>query len=235
MADSPLSAVTGAFGYSGRVIAEHLLRRGDRVLTLTNSPHRPNPFGDRIAVAPFDFDAPERLEATLRGVDILYNSYWIRFNHRRFKQADAVSNTKILFEAAKNAGVRRIVHTSIANPSNDSDLEYYRGKAALEKALKETHDCYAILRPAVFFGRDDILINNIAWMVRHLPVIGVFGDGRYRIRIHTSPKPERSPLCSGMSRFPRRNRQSRPVKERPGGGVPKRTAASDVNCAPGGA
>jgi NADH dehydrogenase len=41
---------------------------------------------------------------------------------------------------------------------------------------------YAILRPAVLFGREDVLINNIAWMLRHLPVFGVFGDGHYRLQ-----------------------------------------------------
>ena len=177
-----LHAVTGAFGYSGRVIAEKLLSQSKRVVTLTNSPHKPNPFGNRIEVAPFHFDAPEKLEESLREVDVLYNTYWIRFNHRRFGHEEAVRNSKILFAAAKNAGVRRIVHTSIANPCEDSDLEYYRGKAVLERALKETGISYAILRPTVLFGRQDILVNNIAWMVRHLPVIGVFGDGRYGIR-----------------------------------------------------
>jgi len=177
-----LHAVTGAFGYSGRVVAEKLLARGERVVTLTNSLHKPNPFGDSVRAIPFHFDDPERLEESLKGVDVLYNTYWIRFNHRRFCHAEAVANSKILFEAAKNAGVRRVVHTSIANPSEDSDLEYYRGKATLERALKGSGLSYSILRPTVLFGREDILINNIAWMVRHLPVVGVFGDGRYGIR-----------------------------------------------------
>ena len=182
MAARLLHAVTGVFGYSGRVIAEKLLTRGEKVITLTNSLHKPNPFGDSVRAIPFHFDEPERLEESLKGVDVLYNTYWIRFNHRRFGHAEAVTNSKILFEAAKKAGVRRVVHTSIANPSEDSDLEYYRGKAILERALKESGLSYAILRPTVLFGRDDILINNIAWMVRHLPVVGVFGNGKYGIR-----------------------------------------------------
>jgi uncharacterized protein YbjT (DUF2867 family) len=41
---------------------------------------------------------------------------------------------------------------------------------------------YAILRPTVIFGNEDILLNNIAWFVRHLPVFGIPGDGRYAIR-----------------------------------------------------
>ncbi len=120
--------------------------------------------------------------STCKAVTVLYNTYWVRFNHRLFKHADAVRNTLALFEAAKQAGVQRIVHVSITNPSEDSPLEYFRGKAILEKALIDSGISYAILRPAVLFGKEDILINNIAWVLRRLPVFGVFGDGHYRLQ-----------------------------------------------------
>jgi NADH dehydrogenase len=113
---------------------------------------------------------------------VLYNTYWVRFNHRLFTHAQAVGNTRALFEAAERAGVERVVHVSITNPSEASPLEYFRGKAVLERALRESGLSYAILRPAVLFGREDILINNIAWALRHLPVFGVFGDGQYRLQ-----------------------------------------------------
>jgi uncharacterized protein YbjT (DUF2867 family) len=182
MEDQETHAVTGAFGYTGKHIARRLLARGHRVITLTNSLRRKNPFGASIEAFPFNFDSPDKLVATLRGVEVLYNTYWVRFNHKTFTQADAVSNTLTMFDAAKNAGVRRIVHISITNPSEDSPLEYFRHKAKLESALKRTGIPYAILRPAIIFGDNDILINNIAWALRRFPVIGVFGDGQYRLQ-----------------------------------------------------
>ena len=182
MGQRTLHAVTGAYGYSGKYIAQRLLLAGQAVVTLTNSPSRPNPFGDRIQAFPFHFDRPDRLAEHLEGVSVLYNTYWVRFNHRLFKHADAVQNTRVLFEAAKQAGVERIVHVSITNPSEDSPLEYFRGKAALEKALIASGVSYAILRPAILFGKEDILVNNIAWALRRLPLLGVFGDGRYRLQ-----------------------------------------------------
>ncbi len=182
MADTTICAVTGAYGYSGKYIAQRLLREGQAVVTLTNSPSRINPFGESIKAFSFHFEQPDLLAEHLKGVSVLYNTYWVRFNHRLFQHADAVRNTLVLFEAAKRAGVERIVHVSIANPSEDSPLEYFRGKAALEKALIHSGVSYAILRPAVLFGREDILINNIAWTLRRLPVFGVFGDGRYRLQ-----------------------------------------------------
>lgn len=175
-------AVTGAFGYSGRYISRRLLKAGHEVITLTNSLHRQSPLSERIPAFPFHFDEPDRLEKSLQGIDVLVNTYWVRFNHRTFTHADAVRNTRILFAAARNAGVRRVVHVSITNPSTDSPLEYFRGKAELEAALAGSGLSYAILRPTVLFGKEDILINNIAWTLRHFPVFGLFGDGRYRLQ-----------------------------------------------------
>jgi len=182
MNESNKHAVTGAFGYSGKYITERLLAQGKAVITLTNSLHRTNPFGDRIRAYPFHFDDPEKLAETLRGVSVLYNTYWVRFNHRSFTHADAVRNTETLFRAAKLAGVTRVVHVSITNPSEDSPLEYFSGKARLERALVESGLSHAILRPTVLFGKEDILVNNIAWALRRFPVFGVFGDGLYKLQ-----------------------------------------------------
>jgi len=182
MTEPQIHAVTGAFGYSGKYIAQRLLEKGHRVITLTNSLHRENPFGKMVQAHPFNFDRSDKLSESLKGVSVLYNTYWVRFNHKLFTHADAVENTITMFSAAKKAGVERIVHISITNPSKNSPLEYFRGKALLEKALKKTGISYAILRPAVIFGKEDILINNIAWALRHFPVFGVFGDGKYRLQ-----------------------------------------------------
>lgn len=182
MNDKQIHAVTGAFGYSGKYIAHRLLDKGNKVITLTNSGNRTNPFGDKIQVFPFNFDNPEKLVQTLKGVSALYITYWVRFNHKMFTHGDAVRNTITLFEAAAKAGVDRIIYVSITNPSEDSHLEYFSGKGKLEKILKDSGISYAILRPAVLFGKEDILINNIAWALRRLPVFGVFGDGQYRLQ-----------------------------------------------------
>ena len=179
---SELHAVTGAFGYTGKYIAQRLLARGHHVITLTNSPHKPDPFHGQVRTYPFHWDQPDRLVATLRGVSVLYNTYWVRFNYKTFTFDQAVRNSRTLFEAARRAGVERIVHTSILNPSLDSPYGYYRGKAQVEEALKSTGISYAILRPGVIFGPEDILINNIAWALRRFPIIGVFGDGHYRLQ-----------------------------------------------------
>ncbi|HEY3417065.1 MAG TPA: NAD(P)H-binding protein [Armatimonadota bacterium] len=179
MPQSDLHVVTGAFGYSGRYIATRLLAAGMRVRTLTNSTHRENPFGDRVEAHPFHFDDHAQLVESLRGARVLYNTYWVRYNSRHFTHVEAVANSLKLFSAARDAGVGRVVHVSITNPAEDAPFEYFRGKALLEKALIASGLSYAILRPAVLFGGEDILINNIAWALRRLPVFSIFGRGDY--------------------------------------------------------
>lgn len=179
---SDLHLVTGAFGYTGRNIAPLLLQQGKRVCTLTGHPGRPNPFGEAVEVRPFHFDDPAALLESLRGATVLYNTYWVRFGYAGVSYAQAVANTKLLFAAAREAGVARVVHISITNPSLDSPLPYFRGKAELERALIDSGLSYAILRPTVLFGGGDILINNIAWLLRRSPVFGVFGSGKYQIQ-----------------------------------------------------
>ncbi len=175
-------ALTGAFSYTGKYATRLLLDRGYRVRTLTYHPDRKNPFGDRVHVFPYCFEDPDRLSQILRGASTLINTYWVRFPRGESTFESAVQNTRTLITAAKNAGVKRIVHVSIANPSADSPLGYYRGKAKLEQAVIDSGLSYTILRPTVIFGTEDILINNIAWFVRHFPVFGIPGNGRYRIR-----------------------------------------------------
>jgi uncharacterized protein YbjT (DUF2867 family) len=174
--------VTGAFSYTGKSVTRILLDRGHRIRTLTHHRSRPNPFGDRVQVFPYNFDSPDNLTESLAGASALINTYWVRFPHGNATFGSAIQNTCTLIEAAQNAGVRRIVHVSIANPSLDSPLGYYKGKAQLEEAVKSGGPSYAIVRPTVIFGAEDILINNIAWFIRHFPVFGIPGDGRYGIR-----------------------------------------------------
>jgi nucleoside-diphosphate-sugar epimerase len=179
--DTGLDVVTGAFGYSGRAIAAELQTRGRRVRTITGHPHG----GDNdapIEVRPLDFDDLPGMVASLRGATTLYNTYWVRFAHGSRDHRVAVENSRSLWQAARRAGIQRIVHVSITNPSVDSPYPYFQGKALVERALAETGVPYAILRPAIFFGGDGVLANNIAWLLRRLPVFAVGGDGGYRIR-----------------------------------------------------
>jgi uncharacterized protein YbjT (DUF2867 family) len=169
----PLDAVTGAFGYTGAHITRRLIAAGREVRTLTNHAKPNNAASQNIQVAPLNFDDRAALQRSLEGAQVLYNTYCIRFPHGNKTFEQAVENSRTLFQAAKAAGIQRIVHVSIANPSEDSPLGYYHGKALVERALIDCGVPYAILRPTVLFGTGDILINNIAWLLRHFPIFAV--------------------------------------------------------------
>ena len=179
--DTGLDVVTGAFSYSGRAIASAL----DRTRPAGADHHRTSGPGDRcgsVEVRPLDFDDQLGLVESLRGATTLYNTYWVRFARSRIDHDLAVANSRTLFQAARRAGVQRIVHVSITHPSVESPLPYFRGKALVERALAESEVSFAVLRPAILFGGDGVLLNNIAWLLRHLPVFAVGGRGDYRIR-----------------------------------------------------
>lgn len=170
---SGFDVVTGAFGYTGAAIARRLVARGRPVRTLTNHPDMDDPLARRIEIAALDFEDGEALQRALHGAEVLYNTYWVRFERGAQTFDGAVANSEKLFRAAAAAGVRRIVHTSITNPSPDSPLGYFSGKARVEKALHECGVPCTILRPAVIYGGRDILINNVAWFLRKFPVFAV--------------------------------------------------------------
>ena len=179
---TPTHVVTGASGYTGRYITRRLLDGGAEVRSLTGHPDRPSPFERRVETYPYRFDDPDKLASSLEGADTLFNTYWIRFARGELTHDRAVENLRTLFDAARVAGVRRVVHISITNATEDSPSPYFRGKALAERALRESALSYAILRPTLIFGREDILLNNIAWMLRRFPVHPIAGSGEYRVQ-----------------------------------------------------
>ena len=177
-----LSVVTGAFGYTGKYIAQRLLDRGETVRSLTRNPASFSPFGDRVERHPLDFDDSDQLARSLEGADTLYNTFWIRFSRGPVNHDLAVQNTMNLVDAAVRAGVRRIVHISITGASDDSSLPYFRGKGLVENYIRNSGLAHSIIRPTVIFGVEDILINNIAWFLRRFPVFPVAGGGEYSLQ-----------------------------------------------------
>lgn len=182
MSEPLTHTVTGATGYTGRYITRLILDQGHAVQTITGHPERSSPFGDRVAIHPFNFDRPDLLRETLAGTDTLFNTYWIRVSHGDRTHERCVEETRVLFDAARDAGVRRIVHVSITNPDPNSPLPYFRGKGQLEESLRSLGVSYAILRPTVLYSTEDILLNNIAWTLRKFPVVLLPGTGGYGIQ-----------------------------------------------------
>lgn len=181
-----IHTITGALGFTGKYIAKQLIEKGYTVRTLTNSPDRPNPFRGKLQIFPLDFKNENELINSLRGTDVFYITYWVRFPYKSrnlsFIYSEAEENTKKLFDAAKKAGVGKIVYVSISNPDENLPYEYFYRKARIEKYLMASGVPYAILRPCVIFGDEDILFNNIAWAIRKFPFFPVFNAKECKIQ-----------------------------------------------------
>jgi uncharacterized protein YbjT (DUF2867 family) len=177
-----MDVVTGSFGYIGKYITRELLASGHAVKTITTHPAKPNPFGEQVTASSYNFENPDKLTQYLAGCETLFNTYWVRFKYRQASFARALKNTQTLFDCARKAGVKKIVHISVTNPSDTDPLPYYQGKARQEQMLRELGVDYTIVRPALVFGKEDILVNNIAWTIRKFPFVPIFGSGMYRVQ-----------------------------------------------------
>ena len=170
--------ITGASGFIGGAVAARLVGRAE-VRGLTSHPSK-NRFGDRVRSFAYDFDDSRRMAPAFDGVDTFVNSYYVRFNYGGLTFENAVERSRALIAQAKSAGVRRIVHVSVSNASEASDLPYYSNKGRIERIVAESGVDYTILRPALVVGAGDILVNNIAYFLRRVPLFTIFGDGSYR-------------------------------------------------------
>jgi len=173
------AVVTGAFSFLGAAVAKELLRRGFSVSTLTN--RRPPVGAPEIPATPLLFE-PDHLTRALRGADVLVNTYWIRLPRSGRTFETAVEDSRVLIDAARAAGVGRIVHVSVTNASPDSRLGYYRGKAEVDGLVRASGLSHAIVRPTLIVGPADVLTSNIAWFLRRFPLFPVPDGGAYRLQ-----------------------------------------------------
>ncbi|MEW5818578.1 MAG: NmrA family NAD(P)-binding protein [Cyanobacteriota bacterium] len=173
--------VTGAFGYTGRYIARELINRNIKVITLSNALNRPDYFNGSVKKIEFSFDNHELLVNIMKQGSVLYNTYWVRFNCKEFNFNQAITNSKKIINAAKEAGINRIVHISVTNAEKGEGLEYFEGKKTIEDYIINSGLPYTIIRPALIFAEGDILINNIAWCLRRFPFFILPGKGEYKL------------------------------------------------------
>lgn len=174
-----LNLVTGAFGFTGKYIANLLIKKGEKVRTLTSKTDINN---ENIEVFQYNFKDKEYLIKAMSGAEKLFNTYWIRFPYKGLTFEKVVYRTKILIDCAKEAGIKKIIHISITNANSKSKFKYFKYKGIIEEMIKDSKIDYFIIRPTVIFGKESILINNIAWFLRKFPFFVVFGKGKYLVQ-----------------------------------------------------
>ena len=113
-----MDAVTGAFSYTGSAIARELLARDRRVRTLVRSPPPAgHPLEGRVEAATLALDDEAALVRALTGVEVLHNTFWIRFPRGRWTFEWAIAASARLFRAAGAAGDERFGLPSVTGPA----------------------------------------------------------------------------------------------------------------------
>ena len=169
--------VTGASGFIGRRLIEHLLGRGDAVVAAVR---RPCPDLDprRLAVVEVRLDDRAALERALAGSDaVVHLAVATGTTSEREAYEVNVVGTEHLLEAAKRAGVKRFVFASTISATRERMGPYGRTKKIAEERVVASGLPYCIVRPSLVYGGREGLVANLTAYLRGLPVIPVMGDG----------------------------------------------------------
>ncbi len=177
--------VTGATGFVGRHLMRRLASRGCKLRCLVR---RSSQRIDRLA----DLDAEIRhgdvtdagsVKDAAEGCDAVYSLVGLLYEPKGYT-FDAVhaGGVKNIVDACKTAGVRRLIHVSALGTSPDAESAYHGTKWAGEEAIRRSGLEYTIFRPSVIFGEDDSFVNLFAPLIRFSPVIGIIGDGCYKMQ-----------------------------------------------------
>lgn len=142
---TPTVLAVGAAGPSAGLVVPELAERDAKVRGLVRDPKQADAVRERGAseVAVGDLTDRTSIDAALRGVDAVF------YIAPAF-MPDEAEVGKGVVDAAKRAGVRRIVFSSVIDPVIGA-LDNHIGKAPVEEAIVESGMEYAILQPTLFF------------------------------------------------------------------------------------
>ncbi|MGH6888154.1 MAG: complex I NDUFA9 subunit family protein [Rhizomicrobium sp.] len=185
---SILVTVFGGSGFLGRYVVRALARAGHRIRVGVRRPNVANyllPMAHvgQIQLVKADVTDADAVGRALKGaaaavnlVGILYESGRQRFDGVHAEAAATIA------KAARERGLRALVHVSALGARTDSSSLYARSKAAGESAVRDAFAGAAILRPSLLFGPEDDFFNRFAALARLSPVLPLIGGGRTRFQ-----------------------------------------------------
>lgn len=159
--------VTGATGQLGRLVVEQLKARVDAgdIVALVRSPDKAADLG--VAVREADYERPGTLDAALGGIDTLV----LISSNEVGKRAAQHHN---VIEAAKRAGVKRVVYTSLLH-ADRSPIGLAQEHSTTESELRASGIPFTILRNGWY---SENYTASIGGALQSGAVIGSAGDGR---------------------------------------------------------
>lgn len=181
--------LTGATGYVGRAMLDHLLHKGHTVRCLIR-PHSkgklvyPSACRSQVEVTEGDLSDEKKLQQGMHGMDAVIHLVGIirQSPGRQITYENIhINGTRNMINAARQTGVRRFIHMSALGARPDAVCAYHKSKYAAEEIVRQSGISHVIFRPSVIFGPNDEFVNMLAKMVK-LPVTPVIGNGQYKLQ-----------------------------------------------------
>jgi NADH dehydrogenase len=179
--------VTGASGFVGEEILQHLQRAGHTIRILAR-----NPKSDAVQKITTRFGAEVHpgnildltsLPAGLKGVDAVIHLVGIisEIGQNTFENIHALGTENII-TAAKTASVKRVVHMSALGTRPNAVSRYHRSKLAAEDFVTVSGLDYTVFRPSIIYGPHDHFVNLFAKISRFSPILPVMGSGKSKMQ-----------------------------------------------------
>lgn len=173
--------VTGGTGFIGRVLLKRLSETDSAVRTLLRptvaSPNLPRGLAFEVALS--SLMDKRGVRAAMVGIDTIIHLAGAEESGHPVDVLDAeIEGTRVLAEAAADAGVKRILFLSHLGASPTSGYLLQRSKAFAEEHIQKSGVPFTIIRTGVVFGRDDHFTTSLAMMMSSIPIIfPIPGDG----------------------------------------------------------
>ncbi len=180
---SELVTVFGGSGFVGKYVVRALCKAGYRVRVAMRRPHLGHELRvmgavGQVQLVQANVKNPESIARAVDGADAIINLVAILVEKGKQKFSSVIEEgAKNIAEAAKVAGVKKLVHVSAIH-SDETGSKYAQTKTAAENAIKELVPSATILRPSVIFGTEDEFFNKFAAMSRITPIMPLIGGGK---------------------------------------------------------
>jgi len=183
-----LVTLFGGSGFVGRYAARALVAQGWRVRIAVRKPHLA---GDaRLAGAPGWVDVVQAnirnrasVDRALEGADAAVNLVGILVEKgKQSFEAAQREGAVIVAEAARDAGLKRLIQVSAIGANEDSKSDYASTKGEAERLMRGAFPDTVILRPSIVFGPEDEFFNRFADMSRFAPALPAIGGGKTKFQ-----------------------------------------------------
>lgn len=176
-------AVTGATGFVGRNLVNRLLKDNHEVTVLAHHKSGENLFDNRVRLFTGSVSNIAEMVPVFQNSLIVFHLVGIITETRKNTFEKTVAQgTRNLVAASREANVKKIIYLSALGTSADAETAYHKTKYQAERAIKESGLDWTIFRASVIYGKNDGFLRTMSSVIKFLPFIPIFGDGKYKMQ-----------------------------------------------------